>query len=104
MYFRDILYPEYLEVGGSASCIGEAQCHDATNAGRSAFQIEPVIPGPANAFDAAYSATTRFLNCGSPDISSMLTRPLSGRDAHGGGDLFGPGSAQEQVFLDWFAL
>ena len=103
-YFEDVLYPQYIAAGGAESCIGDSGCHDATNNGRSAFQIAPVTdPNLPGAFDDAYAATTTFLNCGSPDISPLLTRPLSGRDSHGGGELFGPGSAQEQVFLDWFA-
>lgn len=104
VYFEDTFYPMYIEAGGADSCIGDGGCHDATNAGSSAFQLEPITdPNRPNAFDDAYFATTVFLNCGSPDISPMLTRPLSGRDVHGGGDLFDPGSAQEQVFLNWFA-
>jgi len=31
-----------------------------------------------------------------------LTRPMSGVDQHGGGDLFNPGDPPVQVFLNWF--
>ena len=46
---------------------------------------------------------SRFLNCGTPDASSFLTKPLIGIDPHGGGDLIAPGSTPEMQFFDWFS-
>ena len=58
---------------------------------------------PANVnHDENYTIVSRFLSCGAPESSPMLTKPLSGVDPHGGEDLFMPGSEAEQTFLDWF--
>jgi hypothetical protein len=53
--------------------------------------------------DSNYNVVSRFLNCGTPEASSLLTKPLSGVDPHGGGDLFAPGSQTEADFLNWFS-
>lgn len=73
-------------------------CHRLED-GRSALRLQTTAPvdHPRN-----YDVVTRFLNCGAPEASSLLTKPLSGIDPHGGGDLFAPGSAAETAFLQWF--
>ena len=97
-YFETVIWPEYLAPDNPAeSCVGESGCHRRSD-GRSSFRLatDPVD------FQANYEVTTRFLNCGSAANSSMLTKPVSGQDAHGGGDLFGSGDPQFLTFLDWF--
>jgi hypothetical protein len=47
---------------------------------------------------------TRFLNCGSPDASSLLTKPLSTSDQHGGGDIYNAGDPEVTAFETWFTL
>jgi hypothetical protein len=104
-YYRDQIWPNYLDTSDMATnCVLEQGCH-AVDDGRSAMRLEIVTdPGDIAAHDRNYNVVKRFLNCGSPDISAALTEPLSGEESHGGGDLFDPGSAQEQVFLGWFGL
>jgi hypothetical protein len=97
-YYRDILWPEYLAPADTAlSCVDAAGCH-ARDDGRSALRLvtDPVDHG------ANYQVVIRFLNCGAPESSSLLTKPQSGVDPHGGGDLFGPGSDPTITFMQWF--
>mgnify|MGYP001602402940 CR=1 FL=1 len=52
---------------------------------------------------ANYRITQLYLNCGQPQASLLLTKPLKGVDAHGGGDLFADTSDPAvQAFLAWF--
>lgn len=98
-YYRDVIWPEYIApADANLSCVSASGCHDASN-GRSSFRVSTADPvdHPAN-----YQIVTRFLNCGSPESSPMLTKPIGGLDSHGGGDLFTSGSNAEQVFLSWF--
>jgi len=57
-------------------------------------------------YPAAYKRTQNYLNCGTPNASLMLTKPLAGIDPHGGGDIFpnNPNMPDPavQIFLDWF--
>ncbi len=100
-YFEEFLWPEFIDTADAEkSCVADGGCHQLEN-GRSAFRVS--VNAPID-FAANYNVTTRFLNCGTPGASSLLTKPLTGVDSHGGGDLFSPGSESELVFLDWFAL
>jgi len=99
VYYRDVIWPEYLAPADtSKSCVSQTGCHDAAN-GRSSFRLDTQDPIDQM---TNYQTVTRFLNCGSPDSSALLTKPLSGLDSHGGGDLFDPGSQSEMTFLTWF--
>ena len=98
-YFEDVLWPEFLAPGATpASCVDAAGCHAQAD-GRSALRLSTTNPID---FDANYATTTRFLNCGTPSASTLLSKPVSGVVEHGGGDLFAPGSTEEDVFLQWF--
>ena len=100
-YFRDVLWDEYLAPADTArSCVGAGGCHRLED-GRSALRLHTGDP-----VDHArnYDVVTRFLSCGAPEASSLLTKPLAGQDPHGGGDLFEPGSDAETAFLQWFVL
>lgn len=100
VYFEENIWPIFIDTGDmQTSCVGEGGCHQLEN-GRSAFRVSVAQPID---FTANYNVTTRFLNCGTPSASSLLTKPISGVGSHGGGDLFAPGSANETIFLDWFA-
>ncbi|MBL4632505.1 MAG: hypothetical protein JKY56_01460 [Kofleriaceae bacterium] len=98
-YFEENIWPIFIDTGAADSCVVEGGCHQLEN-GRSAFRVSVAQPID---FSANYNVTTRFLNCGTPSASPLLTKPISGVDSHGGGDLFAPGSANEKIFLDWFA-
>lgn len=98
-YFEDVIWPEFIDTGDPVtSCVVDGGCHQLEN-GRSAFRVSV---GDRVDFSANYQVVTRFLNCGTPDASALLTKPISGVDSHGGGDLFAPGSASEDAFLGWF--
>lgn len=100
-YYRDVVWPEFLAPADQArSCVAASQCHRAED-GRSALRLNASEPID---HDGNYDVATRFLNCGAPEASSMLTKPLDGVDPHGGGELFQPGSGPEATFLEWFAL
>jgi len=100
VYFEENIWPIFIDTGDmQTSCVGEGGCHQLEN-GRSAFRVSVAEPVD---FTTNYNVTTRFLNCGTPSASALLTKPISGVDSHGGGDLFAPGSANETIFLDWFA-
>jgi hypothetical protein len=100
-YFEDVIWPEFVSPpDDNKSCVAQGGCHQLEN-GRSAFRVSTNEPID---FDANYNVITRFLNCGDPASSSALTKPLSGIDSHGGGDLFAPGSESESIFLMWFDL
>jgi hypothetical protein len=101
MEFRDVIWPQYLASAEPArSCVGPSGCH-AIETGRSALRLEDPGGDPA-AHDRNYAVVTRFLNCGTPDASSLLTKPLAGVDPHGGGDIF-PSDDDPAVvaFLAW---
>jgi hypothetical protein len=100
-YYRDTIWPEMIAPGDTArSCVSQGGCHQLEN-GRSAFRVS--VSEPID-HDSNYNVVTRFLNCGTPEASPLLTKPLSGVDPHGGGDLITPGSNVEGDFLMWFAL
>jgi len=82
------------------SCIDAAGCHRVED-GRSALRLVTTEPIDHR---RNYEVVARFLNCGAPEASSALTKPLGGVDPHGGGELFASGSEPEETFLGWFAL
>ncbi len=88
MEFRDVIWPEYLApTAPERSCVSMSGCH-ATGNGRSALRLETDVAADPAALDRNYAVVIRFLNCGTPEASSLLTKPLSGVDPHGGGDIF----------------
>ncbi|HTM19175.1 MAG TPA: hypothetical protein VL172_01665 [Kofleriaceae bacterium] len=98
VYYRDVIWPQYLAPADTAkSCVGASQCHRHED-GRSALRLDT---NPVDD-DANYQVVVRFLNCGSPDDSPLLTKPEAELDPHGGGDLFTMGDAEVQTFLMWF--
>lgn len=103
-YFHDILWPEVIATPSdpAKTCLGAVGCHR-QDSGRSALRFIADEPLSDADFRDNYNVVTRFLSCGAPAQSSFLTKPLSGIDPHGGGDLLEPGSDAETVFLQWFA-
>jgi hypothetical protein len=98
-YFESMIWPVYLNGPGKAQCT-TAGCHDPS--GQSALRFEVATP-----IDYAdnYKATQIYLSCSDPATSELLTKPLAGTVAHGGGDIFPnttPPVQPVQVFLDWF--
>ena len=98
-YFTDVIWPQYLAPSDAAkSCVANAGCHQAAT-GRSALRLETTpVDDVRN-----YETVTRFLNCGSPDASLLLSKPIHGGDPHAGGDIFATSSDPAVVaFLGWF--
>ncbi|MBV8762173.1 MAG: hypothetical protein JO257_33085 [Deltaproteobacteria bacterium] len=95
-YFVSTIEPQFLKITDTANgCARSTSCH--LNAHGLTLKTNPVD-------DAAnYRITQQYLNCGQPQASELLTKPLKGIDAHGGGDLFADMSDPAvQAFLAWF--
>lgn len=94
-YFQDQIWPKFIvRDGGTTSC-ATANCHIAGGNGLD-------LPMPVD-YPVAYKRTQIYLNCGTPDASQLLTKPLGGIDPHGGGDIFPDANdAAVQIFLAWF--
>lgn len=94
-YFEDVIWPEFLAPADTTrSCVDAAGCHRDTD-GRGPLRLD--VDNPAS----NYVVVTRFLNCGSPLDSELWTKPVSGVNPHGGGDLFDE-ALLRTVFEDWF--
>ena len=94
-YFVDQIVPSYLKLEDATSGCGRtSMCHNRAHG--AAFDLTNAS-SPAN-----YILAKNYLNCGSPLLSPLLTKPLAGQDGHGGGDLVDPGSPAEAAFLGWF--
>lgn len=101
-YYQDVIWPELINAPGQAyNCVSAAGCHERAS-GRSALRLIVADNPSPSEHSQNYEVVTRFLNCGTPEASSFLTKPLDGVDPHGGGDLISPGSAPEMLFFDWF--
>jgi hypothetical protein len=94
-YFQDQIWPNYVVRSNPTTSCATVGCHISGGNG---------LDFPAQVdYAAAYRRTQVYLNCGSPDASAFLTKPLAGIDPHGGGDIF-PNEADPavQIFLAWF--
>jgi hypothetical protein len=102
-YYRDVVWPEFLAPAAvpTRSCVAASGCHQRAN-GRSALRLIAAEPLAQTDHQANYDVVTRFLNCGTPEASSLLIKPLGGIEPHGGGDVLTPGGAEEMTFLLWF--
>lgn len=103
VYYEQVIWPEFLAPTDAPdrTCVGEAGCHRADN-GRSAFRLTMPLDGELVDHAGNYAVVTRFLNCGTPEASSLLSKPASDTDAHGGGDLFAVDDPTAVLFLQWF--
>ncbi len=101
-YYQDVIWVEIINSPDTAiNCVGESGCHQRAN-GRSALRLITGASLSQSDHTQNYEVVTRFLNCGTPGASTFLTKPISGVDPHGGGDLFGPGAMIEDLFCGWF--
>lgn len=98
-YFRNEVWPKFIKVPSDPmSCAGAAGCHREAD-GRSGLRFDS---SSTPDLDRNYRVAIRFLNCGTPSASTLLTRPLAGEDSHGGGDIFTMTDPQVAVFEGWF--
>jgi hypothetical protein len=94
-YFQSDIAPKYLKLADKTNgCGRSSSCHD--HAHGAAFDLTDPLS------TANYRVAQQYLNCGQPTASTLRTKPMSGQDGHGGGDLFDPGSAEDMTFLGWF--
>jgi hypothetical protein len=94
-YFQDQIWPNFVVRTGPEMSCAQGGCHVAGGNGLD-------FPMPVD-YASAYKRTQLYLNCGTPDASLLLTKPLAGIDPHGGGDLFpNTDDAAVQIFLAWF--
>jgi hypothetical protein len=102
-YYREVIWPEVLApADANRSCVSASGCHGRQD-GRSALRLITGTALSETEHSANYDVVTRFLNCGAPDASPLLTKPLAGIDPHGGKDLFDAQSAPAKAILDWLA-
>ena len=94
-YFQTQIWPNYVIRNSDATSCATLGCHISGGNGLD-------FPDPVD-YPTAYRRTQIYLNCGSPEASQFLTKPLAGVDPHGGGDIFPDLSDPAvQVFLNWF--
>ncbi|MFT3700304.1 MAG: hypothetical protein QM831_44580 [Kofleriaceae bacterium] len=94
-YFTSQIEPNYFKIADPTNgCARSTACHDQAHG----LALSRVVGDD----ELNYRVTQGYLNCGMPDASELLTKPLAGIDGHGGGDLFQPNSPEETTFLGWF--
>jgi len=97
-YFSAEIYPNFVRpVDATNACTKAGGCHNDAGGNALNYKTNP----QDDVFN--YRQSQVFLNCGTPEMSQLLTKPLAGVEAHGGGNIFSSMSdAQVQLFLDWF--
>lgn len=97
-YFDSMIWPSYVRPTDPAKgCTRAAGCHGEAGGNAPNFKTNPVDL----AFN--YRQTQVFLNCGTPEASPFLTKPLAGEDPHGGMDIFpDTNDPAVQIFFGWF--
>ena len=95
-YFQDQIWPKYVvRTDPSTACTKPGTCHVAGGNGLD-------FPMPVD-YSIAYRRSQIYLNCGTPEASLFLTKPLAGIEPHGGGDIFpSVNDPAVVVFLGWF--
>jgi hypothetical protein len=100
-YFRTEVWPKFVRPTDTTNgCTKVGGCHN--EAGGNALGFRGGANPTTTEFTFNYRQTQIYLNCGNPEASPLLTKPLSSMDPHGGGNLIPPGSEPETVFLLWF--
>lgn len=99
-YFVSDVYPNFIrgdDPGNAKSCTQNNGCHnEAGNVPN--FRIQARRDDVFN-----FRQAQVYLNCGSEEMSRLLTKPLANVEAHGGGDIFtNMTDAEVQSFLGWF--
>jgi hypothetical protein len=97
-YFDAKIWPEFLAPTDEARSCVKGGCHGDVR-GVSALRLDSTPPIDLT---RNYQVVSRFLNCGTPEASSLYLKPLRGMEGHGGGDVFADTDAQAEVFRMWF--
>lgn len=94
-YFETQIWPTFVTRPNPMQTCARSTCHIAGGNGLD-------FPDPID-YGVAYRRVQLFLNCGTPEASVFLTKPLGGIEPHGGGDIFPNDSDPAvQIFIDWF--
>ena len=97
-YFTATIYPRYLAADDTVNgCTRSTGCHNEGGGNALSFRIGARRDDAFN-----FRQAQVFLNCGTPEMSTLLTRPLGSIDPHGGGDIYTMSDPEVQIFLDWF--
>src|SRR5262245_14596092 len=99
-YFTTQIWPMYVRPANTTNGCTKtgSSCHAQGEGNALGFRIDP-----SPDFAANFRAARVYLNCGTPDMSELLTKPLANIEAHGGGDIFpSKDDAAVKVFLGWF--
>jgi hypothetical protein len=83
--FASEIFPTAIATGNAQSCVQAGGCHRQED-GRSALRL--VEDPTAAELQQNYEVVVRFLNCSTPSASPFITKPKTGEDPHGGGDLW----------------
>src|SRR5262245_45749322 len=84
-YFAAMIFPSYVRpTNATNGCTKGATCHSAGAGQNLGFEVSP----PDDRIN--YNNALPFLNCGTPNASLLLTKPLAGIEPHGGSDIFQP--------------
>jgi hypothetical protein len=96
-YFKSDIEPKFFKLADTTNgCARSGSCHDQAHG----LTLDRTVPID----DAAnYKVSQGYLNCGQPQASLILTKPLAGIEGHGGGDIY-PNLSDPAVvtFLQWF--
>lgn len=94
-YFRDQVWPNFVVRASATTSCAKSSCHVGGGNG-----LE--FPMPVD-YPTAYKRTQIYLNCGNPESSLFLTKPLAGIDPHGGDNIFPDlNDPAVKIFLAWF--
>jgi hypothetical protein len=96
-YFQNRIWPEYVRPGNANSCTKAGGCHNEAGGNALAFDSSATPDFAAN-----YRQAQVFLNCGTPNASLLLTKPLAGVEPHGGSDIFLASDPAITTFNGWF--
>ncbi|MBS1118880.1 MAG: hypothetical protein H6Q90_1108 [Deltaproteobacteria bacterium] len=97
-YFQNEVWPNYIRPADTANgCTKNGGCHNEAGGNALNFKTNPVD------FAFNFRQAQVFLNCGTAEMSPLLSKPLAGVDTHGGGDIYATTNDPAVViFLGWF--
>jgi hypothetical protein len=97
-YFIAEIYPKFVRPADATNaCTRAGGCHNEAGGNALNFKTQPQDD------NFNFRQAQVFLNCGTPEMSPLLTKPLAGVDTHGGGNIYmSMTDAEVLVFLDWF--
>jgi hypothetical protein len=106
-FFRDRIWPEFLDKDYSGKHCNDSSCHDTgkaltiPNPAPSTDPLNPVAPIPFPPDWAAnYKSATENMQCTNVAASALLVNP-AGLVTHGGGKLIDPNGPEATLLVEW---